>query len=92
MHISNLALKPASSNEAFTTVSVQYSNPHVSGPLHLKIDTGSGGNTLPMRTYHHMFGNRPTHFILTAETDTKLTSYSRQYQMLWFYQSEAVKR
>ena len=23
-----------------------------------------------------MFGNRPTHFILTAETDTKLTSYS----------------
>ena len=76
MHISNLALKPVSSNDAFTTVNVQYSNPRVSGPLHLKIDTGSGGNTLPMRTYHQMFGNRPTHFILTAETDTKLTSYS----------------
>ena len=52
MHISNLALKPAISNEAFTTVNVQYSNPRVSGPLHLKIDTGSGGNTIPMRTYH----------------------------------------
>ena len=76
MYINNLATKSASYNKAFTTVNVQYSNHRVSGPLHLKIDTGSGGNTLPMRTYHQMFGNRSTHFILTAETDIKLTSYS----------------
>ena len=55
MHISNLTLKQAISNEAFTTVNVKYSNPHVSGPLHLEINTSSGGNTLPMRTYHLMF-------------------------------------
>ena len=76
MHISNLVLKPASSNEVFTTVHVQYSNPRVCGTLYLKLYTGSGGNTLPRRTCHQMFGNRPTHCILTAETDTKLTSYS----------------
>ena len=76
MHISNLSLKPSSSNEAFTTVNVQYRHPRVSVPWHMKIDAGSGVNTLPMRTYHQMFGNRPTHCILAAETDIKLPSYS----------------
>ena len=48
----------------------------MSVPLHLKIDTGSGGNTLPLRTYYQFFGDHACHCILTTETDTKLTSYS----------------
>ena len=47
IQISNLALKPSSPNEAYTTLSVKYEKPCVNGPLRLKVDTGSGGNTLP---------------------------------------------
>ena len=46
IQISNLALKPSSPNEAYTILSVKYDKPCVNGPLRLKVDTGSGGNTL----------------------------------------------
>ena len=74
--ISNLALKPLNNNEAFTKLNMSYNNPAVRGPLRLKVDTGAGGNTLPLRTYHQMFGNTPTNKILTPEPAAKLTSYS----------------
>ena len=76
IQISNLALKPSSPNEAYTTLSVKYDKPCVNGPLRLKVDTGSGGNTLPLRTYKQMFGTMPTQNILTPEPHIKLTSYS----------------
>ena len=74
--ISNLALKPLNNNEAFTKLNMSYNNPAVRGPLRLKVDTGAGGNTLPLRTYHQMFGSTPTNKILTPEPAAKLTSYS----------------
>ncbi len=76
LHISDLALKPPIATEAFTTLQMRHTNPDVSGPLRLKVDTGSGGNTLPFRTYRQMFGNIPIKNVLTLEPNTKLTSYS----------------
>ena len=55
---------------------MSYNNPAVRGPLRLKVDTGAGGNTLPLRTYHQMFGNTPTNKIFTPEPAAKLTPYS----------------
>ena len=69
-------MKPSSPNEAYTTLSVKYVKPCVNGPLRLKVDTGSGGNTLPLRTYKQMFGTIPTQNILTPEPHVKRTSYS----------------
>ena len=74
--ISDVAMKPARNNEVFTHVHVSHKNPDTKGPLKLKVDTGSGGNTLPMRTYRQMFGETPTHSILTPEPTVKLHSYS----------------
>ena len=76
IQISNLALKPSSPNEAYTTLSVHYEKPCVNGPVHLKVDTGSGGNTLSLRTYKQMFDTIPTQSILTPEPHIKLISYS----------------
>ena len=76
IQISNLALKPSSPNEVYTTLSVKYVKPCVNGPLRLKVGTGSDGNTLPLRTYKQMFGTIPTQNILTPEPHVKLTSYS----------------
>ena len=48
----------------------------VSGKLRVKVDTGSAGNTLPMRTYKQMFQSTPTKKILKSEPHVKLTSYN----------------
>ena len=69
----NLALKPLHNNEAFTKLNMSYNNPAVRGPLRLNVDTGAGGNILPLRTYHQMFDNTPTNKILTPEPAAKLT-------------------
>ena len=49
-----------------------HNRPQVSGPLHLKLDTGSRSNTLPLRTYQQMFGGIPTSKILTSEHYVKI--------------------
>ena len=73
---SNLALKPLNTNKAFTKLNMSYNNPAVGGPLRLKVVTRVGGNTLPLRTYHQMFGNIPKNKFLAPEPAAKLTSYS----------------
>ena len=40
------------------------------------MDTGAGGNTLPLRTYKQVFGSHPTHCVLKPEPNTRLKSYS----------------
>lgn len=75
--MSDLTLHSVLQNdEAFTTLMTYYEEPRVSGPLRLKLDTGSGGNTLPLRTYKQMFGDIPISEILTPEPNVRLTSYS----------------
>ena len=64
------------SDEAFVTLKMSYPDPHVKGDIRLKVDTGSGGNKLPLRTYRQMFGDIPTSEILKREPEVKLTSYS----------------
>ncbi len=66
----------AKTEEAYITLQVRHKSPHVSGSMRLKVDTGSGGNTLPLRTYHQMFCNTPVEEILAPEPGIKLTSYS----------------
>ena len=76
IQISNLALKPSSPTEESSTLSVKYDKPCVEDRLRLKVDSGSGGITLPLRTYEQMFGTIPTQNIQTHKPHTKLTSYS----------------
>lgn len=63
-----------SSDEAF--IMLQVKHPKAQGQLKIKIDTGSGGNTLPLRTYQQMFGNTPLSNVLQVDPDVRLTSYS----------------
>lgn len=65
-----------SSDEAFITLRVRHIKPDVCGPLRIKVDTGSGGNTLPLRTYRQMFGDTPFSEVLRSDPDVRLTSYS----------------
>ena len=65
-----------SDHEAFVNLPVRHKSPPVSGKISLKVDTGSGGNTLPMRTYRQMFHDIPTEKLLTPEPNLNLTSYS----------------
>ncbi len=60
----------------YITLQVRHKSPHVSGSTRLKVDTRSGGNTVPLRTYRQMFCNTPMEEILAPEPSTKLTSYS----------------
>lgn len=62
--------------EAFVNLPVRHKSPPVTGKISLKVDTGSGGNTLPMRTYRQMFKDLPTEKLLTPEPNLNLTSYS----------------
>ena len=50
--------------------------PVVKGPLQIKVDTGSGGNALPLRTFKHLFGSLPSEQILQREPNIKLSSYT----------------
>ena len=64
-------------SEAFVTLDINHKNIEAKMPrLHLKVDTGAGGNTLPLRTYKQMFKNIPTSELTTPEPTMKLTSYS----------------
>ena len=68
--------RPDRSDEAYVTLHVQHREPDVAGPFRLKVDTGSAGNTLPLRTYRQMFHDTPPAELLMAEPNTRLTSYS----------------
>lgn len=75
--LSDIALDAVDSpNEAFIMLHSRHQIPPVSGYFKLKIDPGSGGNTLPLRTYRQMFGEKPLHSVLKQEPSVKLTSYS----------------
>ena len=63
-------------SEAFITLDVDHSELDAKKPLLLKVDTGAGGNTLPLRTYNQMFKNAPSNKRLQPEPYVKLTSYS----------------
>ena len=62
--------------EAFATVVIHHDEPKFKGPLRIKIDTGSGGNALPLRTFKQMFGSIPPEQILQREPRIKLSSYT----------------
>ena len=55
---------------------IEHLEPRVTGNLEIKLDTGSGGNTLPLRTFRQMFGKIPPGDILKPEPTISLTSYS----------------
>ena len=74
--ISNVDMINSSSAEAFAELLVSHIKPPVSGPLRVKVDTGSGGNTLPLRTFRQMFHDTPVHCISNLEPNVQLTSYS----------------
>ncbi len=66
-------------DEAFTTLKIQA--PKIKGThnLKLKIDTGAQGNTLPIRTYHMMYGANPSDSeVLQPIRNTRLTAYNGQ--------------
>ena len=46
--------------------------------LKLKIDTGASGNTLPIRTYHQMFGDKPFNQVLKPVKNITLSAYNGQ--------------
>ena len=62
--------------EAIATVLIYHHDPKVKGLLRIKIYTGSGGNTLSLRTFKHMFGSIPPEQILQREPSIKLSSYT----------------
>ena len=63
--------------EAFVTLEIKHQHVTTKKPhLRLKVDTGAGGNTLPLRTYQQMFKTQPSSIILQPEPTLKLTSYS----------------
>ena len=62
--------------EAYTSLSVHFYKPPVSGGLRAKVDTGAAGNTLPLRTFKQMFGDITPSNLLTPEPSTNLLSYS----------------
>ena len=37
--------------EAFSTLDDMHDSPRIQGKIKLKVDTGAGGDTLPLRTY-----------------------------------------
>ena len=61
---------------AFATVVIYNDEPKVKGPPRIKIDTGSGGNALQLRTLKHIFGSIPPEQILQRESRIKLSSYT----------------
>ena len=75
IYIGNVDLQ-SPAHEAFTTLRTCHFNPDMGGPLRIKVDTGAGGNTLPLRIYQKMFSSRPTHSVLKTEPYTRLKSYS----------------
>jgi hypothetical protein len=76
LKVSDVLLQPMEKlpNEITANLNVQYNE--VKGLIKLKVDTGAGGNALPLRTYKQMFGTKPTNSVLTPEPHTKLKSYS----------------
>ena len=58
------------------TLMVHHLNSYVSGCLRLKVDTGTGRNTLSLRTYQYMLGSISLKQVLSPEPSTTLTSYS----------------
>ena len=65
-------------DEAFVVLDVQ--PPGLKGTgytLRLKIDSGASGNTLPMRTFHQMYGDKAdTRNLLEPADGIKLTAYN----------------
>ena len=63
-------------SEILTELVISKTKPHICGPIKVKVDTGSGANTLPIRTYRQMFPNTPPDAIVTPEPDVHLMAYS----------------
>ena len=74
--ISDVGITASSNDEAFIKLQVRHTTHNVQGPLRIKVDTGSGGNTLPLRTYKQMFRDTPLSEVLQNDPDVRLTSYS----------------
>lgn len=68
------ALSHRDNSEAFTNVHVICPNKTGKHRLSLKIDTGAGGNTLPLRTMRQMYGDSWKKEVLP--TTTKLSAYN----------------
>ena len=74
--IADVTLHSIMKKEAFTMLDMHHAKTNVSGKLKLKIDTGAGGNTLPLRTFKQMFKDKPVKAIAQPEPTMKLTSYT----------------
>ena len=63
-------------DSAYTELKV----PNIKGThnLKLKIDTGASGNTLPIRTYHQMFGDKPFNQVLKPVKNITLSAHNGQ--------------
>ena len=66
----------ACQSEILTELIISKTAPPVCGPIKVKVDTGSGANTLPIRTYRQMFPHTPISAIVTPEPDVHLMAYS----------------
>ena len=73
---SDVSVNAVHREEAFATVVIYHDESKVKEPLRIKIDTGSGGNTLPLRTFKQMFGSIPPEQILQREPNIKRSSYT----------------
>ena len=70
-------IKKQEQDPEFVTLEIKHQHVTSKKPrLRLKVDTGAGGNTLPLRTYQQMFKTQPSSIILQPEPTMKLTSYS----------------
>ena len=65
-------------DSAYTELKVQVPNIKGTHNLKLKIDTGASGNTLPIRTYHQMFGDKPFNQVLKPVKNITLSAYNGQ--------------
>ena len=65
-------------DSAYTELKVQVPNIKGTHNLKLKIDTGASGNTLPIRTYHQMFGDKPFNQVLKQVKNITLSAYNGQ--------------
>jgi hypothetical protein len=73
--VSNLCLEKVTRTEAFTTFDIVCPQKHGQHPLELKIDTGAGGNTIPLRTLKQMYPDGEWKKVL-CPIQAKLTAYN----------------
>ena len=73
--VSNMCFQAIKRTEAFTTLEIICPQKKGQNRLQLKLDTGAGGNTLPLRTIKRMYPNQEWKKHIRS-TNAKLTAYN----------------